>query len=449
MKQTGVVVVLAFLMLSQMGCKSLKQSKSVFDIKQKEVFIDSMMNNALENGFFPGAQIVVGNKDSIFINKNYGYHDYSKKQLVTAEDVFDLASLSKVLGATLVAMNLVGKHNIKLNDKLGNLVPIYQNTAIADLNLFELLTHTTGLKSGITFYQNLLSVPDGSSLLSEEESDDYPNLFGTVYVHRNIAYGFKYISFEPKKYYVQVYKNMWLNPEFYNTVSDEIAMALIHPRGHYLYSDLNLILAQQMMEAKMGRRLDGLANEIYNKLGISNIGYNPLNWTSEYHVMPTELDNFFRKDTIKGYVHDEAAAIFGGVSGNAGLFANATSIAVISQMLLNNGKFQDRKILKHKVVKKFTKSPLAKKGIYRGIGFDKRKPDAFYKINDFGHTGFTGTFFFLNPDNDRFLVILTNRVNPTRTNRLLYEDDFFQKIWSRVNNRDTKENVEEKVKFTN
>jgi CubicO group peptidase (beta-lactamase class C family) len=124
----------------------------------------------------------------------------------------------------------------------------------------------------------------------------------------------------------------------------------------------------------------------------------------------------------------------GGVSGNAGLFANAKSISVICQMLLNNGKYQGKQILKSKVVKQFTESPLAKEGIYRGLGFDKRKPDEFYQQNHFGHTGFTGTFFFINPDNNRFLIVLTNRVNPTRTNRLMYKDDFCPKIWKEINN---------------
>jgi CubicO group peptidase (beta-lactamase class C family) len=181
-------------------------------------------------------------------------------------------------------------------------------------------------------------------------------------------------------------------------------------------------------------KLDKLANSNFNKLGISNIGYNPLNWTAIEHVIPTEIDNFFRKDTIRGFVHDETAAILGGVSGNAGLFANAESISVICQMLLNKGYHRGEQILKPRVVKGFTKSPLAKKGIFRGIGFDKRKPNAYYKKKDFGHTGFTGTFFFLNPVTDRFLIILTNRVNPSRTNRLMYEDDFSSKIWKQINN---------------
>ncbi|MEO5790177.1 MAG: serine hydrolase domain-containing protein [Gelidibacter sp.] len=433
MKKIGFSFVFAFLILSLVGCRSLKHSTSVFDAKLNEIYIDSMMNNALEKGFFPGAQIIVGSKDSIYISKNYGYHDYSKEQQVIPEDVYDLASMSKVLGATLVAMRLVGEDQIDLNDKLGVAVAFYKHTPIADITLFELLTHTSGLKPFITFYQGLLSTPDGSPLLNNAKSEDYPELFGDMYVHKNIIYDPQYLSIEPKDHYVQVYKKMWLNPEFYKTVSGQIALARTHPRGSYLYSDLNLILVQQMMEAKTGKTLDALAQENFKDLGLSNIGYNPLKWTTEEHVIPTEIDNFFRKDTLHGYVHDEAAAILGGVSGNAGLFANAESIAVICQMLLNKGEYRGKQILKRKVVKKFTKSPLAKKGIYRGLGFDKRQPDAFYKKHDFGHTGYTGTFFFMNPDTNRFLIILSNRVHPTRTNRLMYEDDFGPKIWRQIN----------------
>ncbi|MCP2027821.1 CubicO group peptidase (beta-lactamase class C family) [Flavobacterium sp. HSC-32F16] len=431
MKKITVRIILVSLFF--FGINSYSQIKKSFDVKRNEIYIDSMMTNALGKGFFPGAQIIVGNKDAVFISKNYGFHDYSKKQPVKNDDVYDLASMSKVLGATLVTMRLVGEDKINLKDKLGDVAAVYKNTPIADLTLFELLTHTSGLKASITFYQSLLSTPDGSPLLSKEKSDIYPDLFDTMYVNKNIVYDSNYLSFIPKENWVQIYKNMWLNPEFYKTVYAQIAVANTNTRGKYVYSDLNLLLVKQMIEAKTGLKLDDLTKEIYTELEISKIGYNPLKWTSEENVMPTELDNFFRKDTIKGYVHDEAAAIFGGVSGNAGLFANAQSISVICQMLLNNGKYNGKQILKTSVVKEFTNSPLAKEGIYRGLGFDKRKPDEFFKANDFGHTGFTGTFFFMNPDTDRFLIILTNRVNPTRTNRLMYKDDFTAKIWRQIN----------------
>ena len=160
MKNTTIKILLVFVVLLGISCSSVKKSSKSFDTKTNEVYIDSMMSNALEKGFFPGAQISVGSKDSILILKNYGYHDYSKKELVKTEDVYDLASMSKVLGATLVAMRLVGDNKIKLQDKLGDVVAVYKSTAISDLTLFELLTHTTGLKSGITSYQSLLSTPD-------------------------------------------------------------------------------------------------------------------------------------------------------------------------------------------------------------------------------------------------------------------------------------------------
>ncbi|MBB4804214.1 CubicO group peptidase (beta-lactamase class C family) [Flavobacterium nitrogenifigens] len=430
MKNRTSKIVFAFLIL--FGINSYAQKKS-FDVKRNEVYIDSMMTNALEKGFFPGAEVIVGSKDAVFISKNYGFQDYSKKQPVKNDDVYDLASMSKVLGATIVTMRLVGEDKMKLTNQVGDVVPFFKNTPIADLTLFELLTHTSGLKASITFYQDMLSTPDGSPLLSDKKSAEYPELFDTMYVNKNIVYDANYLSFTPKENWIQVYKNMWMNPDFYKKVYEQIANAKVNQRGKYVYSDLNLLLVKEMIEAKTGKKLDQLANEIYKELGISKIGYNPLKWTSIDNVMPTELDNFFRKDTIRGYVHDEAAAIFGGVSGNAGLFANAQSISVICQMLLNEGKFQGKQILKAKVVKEFTQSPLTKGGIYRGLGFDKRKPDEFFKADDFGHTGFTGTFFFMNPDNNRFLIVLTNRVNPTRTNRLMYKDDFMAKIWKQIN----------------
>ena len=433
MKKIPLALVFVSTLVLGIGCSSTKKAYTVFDTQQNEIFIDSMMANALDKGFFPGAQIIVGNKDSVFLNKNYGFHDYSKKELVTSADVFDLASMSKVLGATLVTMRLVSDGEINVNEKLADIVPIYKNTAIADLTMFELLTHTSGLTPSITFYQSLLSTSDGVPFLNKEKSENYIEPFDNMYVSKNILYDDQYLAFEPKENYVKVYKNMWLNPEFYKIVYQKISKANTNKRGEYLYSDLNLLLVKQMIEAKTNKKLDQLAQIQYTEMGIKNIGFNPLNWTSNKNVIPTEIDNFFRKDTIKGYVHDEAAAIFGGVSGNAGLFANASSIAVICQMLLNKGKYEGKKIIKSRVIKEFTKSPLSKKGIYRGLGFDKRKPSEIYKKSDFGHTGFTGTFFFLNPDSGRFLIILSNRVNPSRTNRLMYKDDFSSKIWQQIN----------------
>ena len=129
-KKIGVAIVLVFLIFLGVSCNSLKHSKTSFSIKQNEIYIDSMMTNALEKGFFPGAQMALGSKDSIFILKNYGYQDFTKKELVKTDDVYDLASMSKVLGATFVAMRLVGDKKINLKDKLGDAVAVYKNTCL-------------------------------------------------------------------------------------------------------------------------------------------------------------------------------------------------------------------------------------------------------------------------------------------------------------------------------
>lgn len=160
MKNIGIKIIIVSLIFLGINGYSQENSKQPDGLERNEAYIDSMMTNALEKGFFPGAQIIVGTGDFNLIYKNYGYHDYSKKQFVKSDDVFDLASMSKVLGATLVTMRLVGDGKIKLTDQVGEIVPFYKNTAISDLTLFELLTHTSGLTPSITFYQALLSTPD-------------------------------------------------------------------------------------------------------------------------------------------------------------------------------------------------------------------------------------------------------------------------------------------------
>jgi serine-type D-Ala-D-Ala carboxypeptidase len=415
------------------GCSSSHYISSTTSSESIQIYIDSMMNRALDQKYFPGAQVIVGNDKTIIFEKNYGFLDYTQSSKVTSEVVYDIASMTKVLATTLVSMQLVGEHKITLRDQLGQKVPRFKDTPLANLTLFELLTHTSGLPSGIMFYQQLMETPDHAPFLSKEKSAIYKEPFDGQYVSSLITYHPKYITHLPKTNAVLISENLWLNPEFYENVFDAIAKAPLNKRGEYLYSDLNMVLLQQIIESVTHEKLDRLVNKIYTDLELTKIGFKPLEWTIKQKVAPTELDNLFRKDTLQGYVHDETAAIFGGVSGNAGLFSNAKSVAVICQLLLNNGVYHGKRIIKSKVIRDFTQSPLIKKGIYRGLGFDKRKSDNFFDNNQFGHTGFTGTFFFLNPKNNRFLIVLTNRVHPSRANRLMYSDNFMAKIWRFIN----------------
>ncbi|CAM2767331.1 CubicO group peptidase, beta-lactamase class C family [Flavobacterium succinicans] len=428
-------VFLLFLLLSflQFGCKSMHQTIKNTPSNPAPIYIDSMMENALDKKFFPGAQVIIGNNREIVFEKNYGFTDYSQTSQVNSDVVYDLASMTKVLATTLITMQLVSNHKLSVNDKLGEKVARFKNTPIANLTLFELLTHTSGLPSGFMFYQQLLQTPDHSPFLSKEKSSIYNLPFDTQFVSSSLEYNTAFITHQPKNKSVLIYDNLWLNPEFYEIVFKKIISAPIKTRGNYLYSDLNMILIQQVIEAVTHEKLDILVNRLYTSLELTSIGFTPLRWTTKDKVAPTEVDHLFRKDTIRAHVHDETAAVFGGVSGNAGLFSNAKSVAVICQLLLNKGVYNGKKILKSNVISKFTRSPLLKKGIYRGLGFDKRNSDYFFDINQYGHTGFTGTFFFVNPIKNRFLIVLTNRVHPTRTNRLMYADNFMAKIWRSVN----------------
>lgn len=399
-------------------------------------FLDSSFNAAIAKGFFPGAQLVIGNRDGILYEKTYGYHDYSKKEVVKKEDVYDMASCSKVLGTTVGVMKLVGEGKISLQDRLGELLPQFAETPIRDLTLLELMTHTTGMVAFVPFYQQLVETTDGSPMFSKDSSANYPLRFGDVFVYKGMKYNDRYISTEPREGYVLIADNLYLNPEYYPEMDKQICKSQTRPRGKYLYSDLNLILTQRMLEKVAGTTLDKYTADIYRQMGLKHIGYKPLEWTVLGNTIPTEEDNLFRRRTIQGYAHDEGAAILGNVAGHAGLFSNAEDAGSICRMLLNKGMWNGKQILKPEVIAEFMSMPLKDKEVYRGIGFDKRKPgNGVYDESSSGHTGFTGTFFWLDTEKDIYVVILTNRVHPTRNNNLLSSDDFRSKIWKYVVDR--------------
>lgn len=446
LKTTGLALLAGVLVFS--SCQSTpRENPYVEGTTISKAFLDSSLTSAVQKGFFPGAQLIIGNRDTVLYEKTYGWHDYSKKDTVKPQDVYDMASCSKVLGTTVAVMKLAGEGRLSLSDQVGQVLPQFAKTPIADLTLLELLTHTTGMKPFIPFYMQLLSTEDGKPVLSKDSSENYPARFGDMFVNRTVKYDPKYVSAEPKEGYVQVTDKVYLNPDFYGVMDKQIAKANTGTRGKYMYSDLNLILVQRMVEARAGMPQDRYLAGIYKDMGLSNIGYKPLEWTALANTVPTEVDNVFRRDTIHGYAHDEVAALLGNVAGHAGLFSNAEAAAALCQMFLNRGQYNGKQVLKGEVVDEFTATPLLDKGVYRGIGFDKRKPgNGVYGDNSYGHTGFTGTFFWVDPDKDIYLVLLTNRVHPTRDNGLMYDDDFRPKLWKHITANAAPENAAEKSK---
>lgn len=394
--------------------------------------IDQYINKGIDIKAYPGAQLMIGNKNGILYSHNYGKFTYDNSHNVDNNDLYDLASCTKIMASTLAVMRLVSENKLSLDNTLGTLVPHYSTSQVSNLTLKSLLTHTTGMKAFIGV-SNMLEEPVDSTikLFTYKKDDAHPYLVdANTYAARNICYRKEYITQTPDSATKQISANLFIKPCF-NAVLDSAVVNNYNPlrSGRYRYSDLNFYFIQKIIEEKTGLSLDKYVATIYDELNIQNMGYNPLEWKPKSYIAPTEWDGMFRRDTIQGYVHDEFAAALGGISGNAGLFSNASSMGVICQMFLNKGLYNDKQILKPEVVEQFTKSQIPGTSAYRGLGFDKQNPAGSpYSGASYGHTGFTGTYFWIDPELDIYVILLTNRVYPTRTNRTL-NADFRKELW--------------------
>ncbi|MGL4993556.1 MAG: serine hydrolase domain-containing protein [Bacteroidales bacterium] len=370
-------------------------------------YIDSIMYHALDERFFPGAQLLVGLNDRVLFAKNYGCKDYEHNEKVSTKSVYDMASCSKVIGTTLAAMRVYESGLIGFETKVGEVLPQFKSTDIDSLSFLDLMTHVSGLRPFIAFYRECMM--DSSTLSGE-------------YVE-----GFRRVA-----------DSMWINPHYYKEIDRQISESQQKEFvGKYRYSDLNLYLAQLMLEKVSGRTLDELTDEIYQEMGMRRTGYLPLRWSKMSDIVPSEVDTIFRMGLIRGYAHDEFAAVLGNVAGHAGLFSNAKDVSRFCQMILNGGIYKGRRILESETIMAFTSSPYLDRGVYRGVGFDKRNPESgVYSLDSFGHTGFTGTYFWIDAQRGLYLILLTNRVHPTRNNMKMYEDNLRDKLWMHIQGGD-------------
>lgn len=356
--------------------------------------IDSIIQDGLTDRAFPGCQVLVAQKGMIIYNKSFGYFDYNRKQKVSDTSVYDLASVSKAAGTLMAVMKSYDNKSFTLNSKISDFIPEMKGSDKQDFIIKDLLYHQTGMTPTINFYTK--ATPE---LLSATKKKDFTT---------------------------EVAKNIFVHNSFKDTIMQEIKDSKLRTKGKYLYSCINFILLQKMVENLTKQPLDTiLRTQYYDKLGARLLTYNPLRTIDTLQIVPTEDDKTIRKQLLRGYVHDEAAAYLGGVSGNAGLFSNANDLAKVLQLLLNQGTYGGEQYLSLETSRLFTqsKSPVSR----RGLGFDK--PDItnpkqspcglFAPASTYGHTGYTGTCFWVDPDNQLIYILLTNRVNPSRTNNKL------------------------------
>lgn len=341
--------------------------------------IDSILEEGLKEGAYPGCQVFIFKQGVPVYNKSVGFQDQTKQKQVQSTDLYDLASLSKTTGTLLAVMKLHDLGKLHLSDRASRYVKAFRTADKRDITIEQLLFHQSGLPPYLLFYKKI------------------PPRWIT--------------STQDAKHPTHVAEGMWLNRKFKKRMLQQIQKAPIGEK-EYVYSCIGFITLQQVVEQITQEPMDEfLKREIYAPMGLTRIDYLPLRNFKREEIIPTETDTLFRKQVLRGYVHDEAAACLGGISGNAGLFASAEDVAKVYQMLLNKGTYNGHRILQETTCDLFTTrtSSISR----RGLGFDKASP------RTYGHTGFTGTCAWVDPGTQTVYVFLSNRVCPTRSNNLL------------------------------
>ncbi len=377
--------------------------------------IDTIVQEMFDENAAPGCQILAAKNGKIFFQKSYGYHTPNRKKKVIESDVYDVASVTKILATTISVMKLYDEGKINLYEPVKKYLPQMDTTNKGGLILEDILAHHSGLPGWIAFYESTLD-PDSESLhrvdnyFSDIESDSFP---------------------------FQVCDDLFLRNDWKDSIYNMIYNCDLRDSRNYKYSDLGFYLFNQMVEKISGKPLDQYVEEnFYRPMGLHNTLFNPLQRIDQGRIVPSEKDDYFRGQVIHGHVHDMGAAMLGGVSGHAGLFSSSRDLAELMQMLLNGGSYAGQNYLKPKTINKFTKRYY--KSTRRGLGFDMKEldPDKNFNMaeeassNAFGHLGFTGISVYADPKHDLIYVFLSNRTYPTMKNYKFAKNNYRSRIQS-------------------
>lgn len=390
--------------------------------------IDSIIAQSIEQGAFPGCQLVIARHGNVVVNKSYG--NLTEGGLpVTPNTVYDLASVSKTLGTLPSIMKSYDHGLFDLDDSASKYIPGLVGTGKEDITIRELLFHETGMQSGLNMY-DVMGTPEHHSFNDFEMRSDIVSVTPTDELN------------------VESSKGLYVGKVTFDSIMNRIYNLPRRKDKSLNYSCLNFCLLMDL-----NQRVTGIDHQIFSHdsifapIGAVSTGYRPLERYELSDIAPTEIDSILRKQLVHGYVHDELANFSGGVSGNAGLFSNALDLAKICQLWLNGGTYGDAQIYSPETVEVFTttKSPTC----YRGLGFDKpnkENPKNSPTCDEadasvYGHTGFTGTIFWVDPKNDLIYVFLNNRVNPSRVNRafsrLSPRSAIFREVYRAINDNET------------
>ncbi|MBP5573715.1 MAG: serine hydrolase [Bacteroidales bacterium] len=362
---------------------------------QYERRMDSVAKLGIQEGAYPGCQVIALKDGKVVYDKCFGTFTYGGATKVVPEDVYDIASLTKIFASTLAIMKLYEDGLLDLNKTMGDYFPYLNASNKGAIKIIDVLTHQSGMKSWIPFHQKLF-----------DEEGPLPEYF---------------LDHIDENHTVRVAENLYLVNDYKEQIIDSIMKSPLKEKK-YVYCDMGFYFVPELVKQLTNKTLEEyLQEKFYGPMHLVNIGYCPLHWRTRETIVPTEEDLTFRKQLLWGDVHDQVASLMGGVSGHAGLFANAHDLAVLVQFFLDEGQFEGKQLLKAETLRYFTTAPFTANKNRRGLGFDKLPIDKkgsstaskSASMKSYGHTGFTGTFFWADPVNKLAIVFLSNRVCPS------------------------------------
>lgn len=380
--------------------------------RQKLAEIDSIATQVISQEMAPGLQILVAREGKVIFQKSYGFQTYEKIQAVKNTDVYDLASLTKILATLPLLMELEEKGKIELDDKLSHLLPEYRNSNKKKITVKEMLSHHARLQAWIPFYTKTL-----------QKETKIPDT--------------KYYSLtKNRSFEVKVAKNLYLRTDYLDSINAIIEDSKLLPKKEYKYSDLPYYIFKQYIEKKYDKSLDELTStHFYNALGANRLTYLPLQKMDSLAIIPSEIDTYYRHQILRGNVHDMGAAMQGGVGGHAGLFGNANDVAKMMQLYLQKGFYGGHRYFNNQTIEKFNTRYFEADGNRRALGFDKPQLNGenantcgCVSQESFGHSGFTGTYAWADPESQIVYVFLSNRTYPTMENNKLIKEEIRTKI---------------------
>ena len=368
--------------------------------------IDSMANVVISQEMAPSMQVLVARHGKVVYHKSFGYFTFDKKQKATKNDAYDLASVTKILGGLPLIMKAEEEGKFNLDDTMGMHMPVLKGTNKDSISIRKALAHNGQLKAWIPYYVNTLD-----SITKKPLSTYYRNELS-------------------KEFNIKIAEKLYLRSDYQDTIYQRIADSKLRDTKGYKYSGLIFYLLKDYIQKTYRKDMDSLGNSwFYAPLGAKSLTYNPLKKYDKQHIVPTEKDDYFRNKLLQGTVHDMGAAMMDGVSGNAGLFGNSNDVAKMMQMYLQGGFYGGKRYLYSKTVDKFNTRYYEKDSIRRGLGFDKPQlnPDitatcGCVSDKSFGHSGFTGTYTWADPETGLLYVFLSNRVYPNMSNTKLVKE---------------------------